>query len=89
MPVRRGGMQSALASAIGLPSRSSNALWILAFLMPAEVSSSFMLPLLDDFMEAVYRYRFRVDNVKLTSGCVSRLCDPIRARHIMLSKHQA
>src|SRR5690348_8178094 len=35
------GMQRALHSAIGLPSRSTSALWILAFLMPAEVSRNF------------------------------------------------
>lgn len=52
MPVRRGGMQSALASAIGLPSRSTRALWMLVFLMPAEVSRNFIIPLLDDFMKA-------------------------------------
>src|SRR5262245_46691263 len=40
------GMQRALHSAIGLPSRSMSALWILVFLMPADVSSSFMIPLL-------------------------------------------
>ena len=38
------GMQRALDSAIGLPSRSTSALWMLAFLMPADVSRSFMLP---------------------------------------------
>ena len=37
------GMQRALDSAIGLPSRSTSALWMLGFLMPAEVSSSFMM----------------------------------------------
>ena len=38
------GMQRALHSAIGLPRRSTSALWMLAFLMPAEVSRSLMLP---------------------------------------------
>ena len=37
------GIQSALASAIGLPMRSTNASWMLAFLMPADVSSNFMV----------------------------------------------
>src|SRR5262245_18631908 len=38
-------MQRALDSAIGLPRRSTNALWIVVFLMPAEVSRNFMIPL--------------------------------------------
>jgi hypothetical protein len=46
------GMQRALDSAIGLPSRSPSALWILVFLMPAEVRRYFMLPLLADLMGA-------------------------------------
>src|SRR5574342_779522 len=37
------GMQRALDSAIGLPSRSTSAPWMLAFLMPAEVSRNFMI----------------------------------------------
>ena len=40
------GMQRALDSAIGLPSRSTSALWMLVFLMPADVRRSFMMPLL-------------------------------------------
>src|SRR5207244_5248562 len=36
------GMQSALASAIGLPSMSTSASWMLVFLMPAEVRRSLM-----------------------------------------------
>ena len=40
------GMQRALASAIGLPRRPTSASWMLAFLMPADVSSNFMMPLL-------------------------------------------
>ena len=39
------GMQRALDSAIGLPSRPTSASWILVFLMPAEVSRNFMIPL--------------------------------------------
>src|SRR3954447_6944165 len=35
-------MQRALASAMGLSSRSTSALWMLAFLTPAEVRRSFM-----------------------------------------------
>src|SRR3954469_20440419 len=46
------GIQSALHSAIGLPSRSMSASWMLLFLMPAEVSRYFMMPLLVDFMRA-------------------------------------
>ena len=38
------GMQRALDSAIGLPRRSTSALWMLVFLMPADVRSSLMLP---------------------------------------------
>ena len=34
------GMQRALDSAIGLPRRSTSASWMLAFLMPADVSSN-------------------------------------------------
>src|SRR5204863_8597620 len=36
------GMQRALHSAIGLPSRSSNASWMLVFLMPPEVRRSYI-----------------------------------------------
>src|ERR1700730_5774360 len=46
------GMQRALDSAIGLPSRSTRALRMLSLLMPAEVSRNFMMPLLDDLMGA-------------------------------------
>src|SRR4029078_7494154 len=38
------GMQRALDSVIGLPSRSTSASWMLAFLMPADVRRSFKLP---------------------------------------------
>src|SRR5215208_7165493 len=38
------GIQRALESAIGLPSRSTSALWMLAFLTPAEVRRSFIVP---------------------------------------------
>ena len=38
------GMQRALDSAIGLPRRSTSASWMLAFLMPAEVSRSLTTP---------------------------------------------
>jgi hypothetical protein len=38
------GMQRALDSAIGLPSRSTSAAWMLVFLMPADVRRSLMLP---------------------------------------------
>src|SRR6476659_5413326 len=38
------GMQRALDSPIGLPSRSISASWMLAFLMPADVRRSFTLP---------------------------------------------
>src|SRR6478736_999795 len=40
------GIQRALESAIGLPSRSTSASWMLAFLMPAEVSRYFTMTLL-------------------------------------------
>src|ERR1035438_2602431 len=46
------GIQRALDSAIGLPRRSTSALWILVFLMPAEVRRYFMIPLLVDVMRA-------------------------------------
>src|SRR5690348_13903736 len=52
------GMQRASHSAIGLPRRSTSASWMLVFLMPAEVSSSFMIPLRDDAMGADKRLRF-------------------------------
>jgi len=39
------GMQRALDSAIGLPSRSTSASRMLVFMMPAEVRRNFMLPL--------------------------------------------
>src|SRR4051794_10318075 len=38
------GMQRALDSLIGLPSRSTSAFWMLVFLMPADVRRSLMLP---------------------------------------------
>src|SRR6476659_6035689 len=38
------GMQRALDSLIGLPSRSTSASWMLAFLMPADVRRSFIPP---------------------------------------------
>ncbi len=38
------GMQRALQSAIGLPSSSTNAAWMLGFFTPADVSSSFTGP---------------------------------------------
>ena len=40
------GIQSALHSAIGLPSSSSSASWMLAFLIPADVRRSFVEPIL-------------------------------------------
>src|SRR5262245_46149248 len=46
------GMQRALASAICLPSRSTSALRMLVFLMPAEVRRYFTTPLLVDVMGA-------------------------------------
>src|SRR5690242_6737158 len=39
-------MTRALDSAVGLPSRLTSALWMLVFLMPADVSSNLMQPLL-------------------------------------------
>jgi hypothetical protein len=45
------GMQSALDSAIGLPSRSTSAVWMLGFVTPPDVSSNFIIPLLDDVKE--------------------------------------
>src|ERR687897_759794 len=38
------GMQRALASLIGLPSRATSAHWMLGFLIPADVRRSFMRP---------------------------------------------
>jgi hypothetical protein len=38
------GMQRALDSAIGLPKRSTSALWMLVFLMPADVRRNFITP---------------------------------------------
>src|SRR5262245_48778597 len=40
------GMHRALDSAIGLPRSSTSALRMLVFVMPPEVSSNFMMPLL-------------------------------------------
>jgi hypothetical protein len=40
------GMHRALDSAIGLPSRSRSALWMLVLLTPAAVRSSFIMPFL-------------------------------------------
>src|SRR5262245_40748583 len=41
-------MQSAPDSAIGLPSRSTSAARMLGFVTPPDVSSNFIIPLLDD-----------------------------------------
>jgi len=38
------GMHRALHAAIGLPRRSTSAPWMLAFVIPPEVRSSFMFP---------------------------------------------
>src|SRR5215217_6566137 len=38
------GMQRALESLIGLPKRSTSALWMLGFLIPADVRRSFIRP---------------------------------------------
>jgi hypothetical protein len=38
------GMQSARDSEIGLPSRSTSAAWMLAFVTPPDVSKSFNMP---------------------------------------------
>src|ERR1700733_3231989 len=46
MAYTAGGMQRALHSAIGLPSSSTSASWMLVFLIPAEVRRSLMIPLL-------------------------------------------
>lgn len=45
-PYEAVGMQRALDSAIGLPNRSTSALWMLVFLMPADVRRSFKMSLL-------------------------------------------
>src|SRR6185369_17575916 len=45
------GMQSALDSAIGLPSRSMSASRMLGFVTPPDVRSNFIIPLLDDVKE--------------------------------------
>src|SRR5690242_3380915 len=44
------GIQRALDSATGLPRRSMSALWMLGFLMPAEVRRYFTIPLLTDHL---------------------------------------
>ena len=44
-PYNAVGMQRASDSAIGLPSSSTSASWMLAFLMPADVRRSLMLRL--------------------------------------------
>ena len=46
------GMQSAVDSAIGLPSRSTSASRMLGFVTPPDVSRNFIIPLLDDFKGA-------------------------------------
>src|SRR6478752_6096543 len=51
------GMQSALDSAIGLPSMSTSVSWMLAFLMPAEVRRSFMESSLLLSSAAAYEYQ--------------------------------
>ena len=43
MPILRRGMHKAFDSVIGLPKRSTSALRILAFLIPPEVRSNFMM----------------------------------------------
>ena len=44
--INRGGNAEALDSAMGLPNRSTSALWILVFLILEEVSKNFMMSLL-------------------------------------------
>jgi len=44
-------MQSAVDSAIGLPSKSMSASRMLGFVTPPDVSSNFIIPLLDDVKE--------------------------------------
>jgi hypothetical protein len=44
VPVRRGGNGEALESSIALPRRLTSALWMLVFLMPAEVRRSLPMP---------------------------------------------
>ncbi|MBK8032187.1 MAG: hypothetical protein IPK17_22455 [Chloroflexi bacterium] len=46
-------MQSALESAIGLPSRSISASRMLGFVMPPDVSSNFIIPLLIPLLDDV------------------------------------
>src|SRR4029077_18175009 len=60
------GMQRASHSAIGLPSSSSSAWWMLAFLMPAEVRSNFMLPLLLTLIDTPQEGRLRRRGVQQT-----------------------
>src|SRR5580692_8463321 len=50
------GMQSALDSAIGLPSRSTSASWMLVLVMPAEVRRSLMTPEEISCLTAVQKY---------------------------------
>src|SRR5512138_3352508 len=67
------GMTRALDSAIGLPSRSTSALWMLVFLMPAEVSSNFMMSLLAGFMEAERLRQSRCSKLRPNHSGVYRL----------------
>jgi len=50
------GMQRALDSAIGLPSRSTSASWMLVFLIPAEVRRSLVIPLLFASLETLVNH---------------------------------
>src|SRR4051795_10361909 len=54
------GMQRALALLIGLPRRSTSALWMLGFLTPADVRRSFMQPPVEVGGECSGRLRIRL-----------------------------
>jgi hypothetical protein len=47
------GMQRALDSAIGLPSRSTSAWWMLVLLIPADVRRNLIMPLLVDRRDGI------------------------------------
>ena len=78
------GMQRALDSPTGLPSRSTSASWMLAFLMPADVSRSFKLPPLRCRRERSGRVRTRTrlrladEQELIASGQVQRPLSPPR-----------
>src|SRR5215469_13212498 len=83
------GMQRALDSAIGLPSRSTSAPWMLVLLMPAEVRRSLMMTLavksLFEHSVEMGNHMFGITRLRKTFQIPSVcFCQTARYRSLML-----